>query len=382
MHAFAATVASPRSLVRPVLGAALGLALIAGLAAHAPAQAAQSASTARPANVYTETNAAAGNAVAVYTLGADGSLSAAGMVAAGGLGTGAGLGSQGALTLTANDRWLLAVDAGSNQLSLFSVDGATLKLAQTIDSGGVQPISVTVHDDIVYVLNAGGEGNISGFRLADGALTPIAGSTQPLSGGNVGAAQVAFSPSGYTLVVTEKTTNRLDVYSVDDGGVASAPVVHDSAGQTPFGFAFTQRDTAIVSEAGAGAVSSYDVFRDGGISVDTPSLADGGEAACWVATSIDGHYAYTTNAKSGSISGYSVANNGQISLLRSDGVTASTGEGSGPTDMAISRDGQALFALMGGNHGLSAFTVNADGSLGPVATASGLPATAVGLAAN
>src|SRR5207253_96166 len=115
----------------------------------------------------------------------------------------------------------------------------------------------------LYVLNAGGSGNISGFTVDNsGRLTPIAGSTQPLSGSNVGPAQVSFSPDGRQLVVTEKTTNLLDVYSVDANGIASGPTTTPSAGGTPFGFAFGHRSDLFVSEA-AGSASSY-VLQPGG----------------------------------------------------------------------------------------------------------------------
>ena len=108
--------------------------------------------------VYTLTNSAAGNEVAIFNRAADGTLTAAGSVSTGGLGTGAGLGSQGALTLSRSGRFLFAVDAGSDEISSFRVDGARLTLAGVVPSGGLLPVSVTEHDGLVYVLNAGGTG--------------------------------------------------------------------------------------------------------------------------------------------------------------------------------------------------------------------------------
>src|SRR2546422_8881029 len=102
--------------------------------------------------------------------------------------------------------------AGSNDVSVFTVGAAGLSLASRTSSGGTLPISLTVHGNELYVLNAGGSGNISGFTVDNsGGLTPIAGSTQPLSGSNVGPAQVAFSPDGRHPGVTRKTTNPLHV---------------------------------------------------------------------------------------------------------------------------------------------------------------------------
>src|SRR4029077_626960 len=104
-----------------------------------------------------------------------------------GLGTGSGLGSQGALVLSENGRWLFAVNAGSDDISVFSVDREELTLASRVSSGGTRPISMTVYRDLLYVLNAGGSGNITGFNIGrHGALTPISNSTRPLSGGAAG----------------------------------------------------------------------------------------------------------------------------------------------------------------------------------------------------
>src|SRR5260370_1149553 len=164
--------------------------------------------------VYTLANQTSGNAVALCTRAAEGTLTAAGTVSTGGTGTGAGLGSQGALALSDEGQLLFAVNAGSNEISAFVVNAeARLSLVGRVPSGGTRPISLTVHDHLLYVLNAGGRGNISGFTIAsNGALTPIAGSTRPLSGAAVGPAQVAFSPDGAVLVVTEKDTNLLGVH--------------------------------------------------------------------------------------------------------------------------------------------------------------------------
>lgn len=128
--------------------------------------------------VYTITNAADGNEVIVFQRASDGSLSMQESVSTGGLGSGTGLGSQEAVVLTENGRRLFVVNAGSNQISVFAVRNRGLKLLDVTDSGGIMPISLTLHGRILYVLNAGGSGNISGFRVRDnGRLVPLEGST-------------------------------------------------------------------------------------------------------------------------------------------------------------------------------------------------------------
>jgi 6-phosphogluconolactonase len=339
-----------------------------------------------PNAVYVLTNQAAGNEVAVFDRAGDGTLTPAGSVPTGGLGSGAGLGSQGALILD-GDR-LFAVNAGSDEISVLEAGPGGLALLDSAPSGGDTPISLTVHGDLLYVLNSGGEGNISGFTVGSGGeLAPLAGSTRPLSGVATGPAQVEFTPGGKLLVVTEKNTNKILTYALQPDGLTTGPTVQDSAGMTPFGFAFDRRSHLIVSEAFGGAVdqsamSSYVVARDGTLTVISPSVGTTETAACWVVVSKNGRFAYTTNTGSGSISGYRIGNDGSLTLLDADGVTGSTGMGSSPLDMALSRNGRFLFVLEGGDHEVGAFRVLADGSLRPIAGGGGLPSGAVGVAAR
>ncbi len=333
-----------------------------------------------PGAVFVLTNASGGNAVAAFNRAGDGSLTPAGTFATGGLGTGAGLGSQSAVILSANGRRLFAVNAGSNDISVFAVRPDGLEQLDKVASGGSNPISLTAHGDLLYVLNAGAPANISGFRIEDGTLSPLAGSTRPLSASSPGPAEVAFSPDGGVLVVTEKSTNEIDTYTVDKRGLASGPTTFASNGATPFGFAFDKRGHLIVSEAGPGAVSSYSVSEDGILAVISPSvIAVGQQAACWVAVTKNGRYAYTANAHSGTVTGYGVAQNGSLSLLNANGITGITG--GAPLDMGFSRDSQFLYVVNSGLHTINAFKVQGDGSLVSLANAGTLPASASGIAA-
>jgi len=329
--------------------------------------------------VYALTNQATDNAVAVFARSVDGALTWQANVPTGGSGAGSGLGSQGALALSEDGRWIFAVNAGSNDVSVFRVNGRGLSLASRSPSGGIRPISLTVHDDVLYVLNAGGDGNISGFSLgSDGALSPIAGSSRPLSGSAVGPAQVSFSPNGRWLVVTEKTTNRLDVYAVNEVGVASAVTTTASAGGTPFGFAFGRRDELFVSEA-AGSASSYEIERDGSLSVASGAVVTHQGAPCWAVVTKNGRFGYTANAQGGSISGFAIANDGSIGLIDPDGRTAVVGGGN--IDLALSGDSRYLYQL-NGDRSISAFRIEADGHLTAAGRTSGMLASTVGLVAR
>ena len=179
----------------------------------------------RAGKVFTSTNAVAGNELLVYSAGKNGQLTLQTRVATQGAGTGTGLGNQGSVTLSGDGRHLFVTNALSNTVSTFAVDRRRLTLQSTVDSGGLRPISVTEHEGVVYVLNANGAGNIGGFRNVQGVLTPLAGSSRPLSAATgTGSAQVGFSPDGDVLLVTEKGTNKLSSYRVRDDGTTDAPV--------------------------------------------------------------------------------------------------------------------------------------------------------------
>jgi 6-phosphogluconolactonase len=335
--------------------------------------------------VYTLTNSPSGNAVKVFHRTRHGSLSPGGQVATGGDGTGTGLGNQGALERTG--KRLFAVNAGSDSISSLKVRKHGLELLDTAGSGGDQPISVTVDGHLLYVLNAGGDGNIVGFRVSrHGRLHRLDGSTRPLSASGPGPAQVSFDPRGRALVVTEKNTDLIDTYKVNrHTGLAHGPNPQASAGATPFGFGFDERGHLIVSEAFGGAVdgsavSSY-ALDHGVIDPITSSAATTETAACWIAVTGDGRFAYTTNAGSDSISGYRIHHGGELSLLDADGRTGSTGDG--PIDMALSRGSGFLYSLNSGDGTISGFRVRADGGLAPAGGgATGLPSGGTGLVAR
>ena len=362
--------------------ASLSLAAIAFCSVHAFAAAGA---------IYTLNNSSAGNAVLVFSRSADGQISPAGTVSTGGLGSGGGLGNQGAIAIDANNAFLFAVNAGSDDISAFRIEENSLRLAGVTASGGKHPISLTVSRGILYVLNngaaTGGSDTIAGFAVANnGRLTPIM-SGLPLSGTSVGPAQIAFNNDGNLLLVAEKATNSLDLFSVDDDGVAIGPTVVPSAGQTPFGFAFGKRNEVFVSDAfggaaNAGAVTSYLVSTSQNVKTISNAVPDKQSAPCWVVLTSDGRFAYTTNTGSGNVSGYAVGFSGKLKLLNADGVTASTGTGSKPLDAAISNDAKYLYVLTPGSSNIQGFVIALDGSLTPLSQAAGIPSSASGLIAR
>jgi 6-phosphogluconolactonase (cycloisomerase 2 family) len=332
---------------------------------------------------YTISNAAAGNALVVYDRSATGSLTPVGSVPAGGLGTGGGLASQGAVTLTDDGHTVLAVNPGSNSVAAFAVRHDGPELLNTAPSGGIRPVSVAVHEHLVYVLNKNNAAlaTVSGFTLDKDGLTPIAGSTTLLHAGATDAGQVRFSPNGDVLVVTGRSSQRIDTFRVDDDGLLSDLESFDVApGATPFGFDFDNKGHLLVSLAGVGGSSgaaSYDIAKDGSITTITAPLESGQRAACWLVTSKNGRYAFVANAASASVSTFAVSPAGELTFLR-----AATIDGMTPLDLAISRDGRYLYVLAAGSHGIVTFEVGADGTLTHAGTEGDVPVAAAGIAAR
>jgi 6-phosphogluconolactonase len=355
--------------------------LAAALAAGMPALANDGEDSSTRGRVYTSSNALGGNELIVFARDESGRLEAAARLATGGQGTGAGLGSQGAVTLSSDGRFVFVVNAASHTVSTFSVRRRQVALVSVVDSGGLTPISVTESDGLVYVLNAGGSGNVAGFRNVGGELRPLHDGRRGLSAASgTNPAQVGFGADGDVLVVTEKASHRITGYGVRRDGTLGAPVPTASAGATPFGFAFDRRDHLIVSEAPGSALSSYRVDeRTGAASVISASVPNTQAAACWVAVTPNGRLAYTGNAGTSNVSSYRILRSGRLELLQA--VAGSNGTNAGATDIAVSQDGRQLFALAPRSMQVVAYRIDQDGRLANLGAIS-IPAGSVGMAAD
>ena len=339
-----------------------------------------------PSKVFTMTNAVEGNEVLMFTHHPYQGLIPSGQYDTGGTGTGSGLGNQGAVVLSKNGHWLFVVNAGSNSISIFKVGDKSLSLLTTVDSAGERPVSVTQHRNMLFVLNAGSD-SIAGFRLHhNGSVALIENSVRNLSGAGVGAAQISFTPWGDGLLVTEKATNLITSFVINDEGVPGEAIVNESAGATPFGFAFDRYGHAIVSEANGGAadassLSSYRINHNGSLRVLASAVPTTETAACWVVMSANGRTAFTTNAGSSSISAFTAKRSGKLRLTTRDGVAGFTGEGSAPIDMALSENGRFLYTLSAADGSIAAFLVLGNRHLIPLPGVVGLATGMNGLAA-
>jgi 6-phosphogluconolactonase (cycloisomerase 2 family) len=343
----------------------------------------QNASTGSAAGaVYVQTNEP-DNHVIRFARSDAGDLRETGRHATGGKGDGiAHLTSQGSVVLTQDGGYVLVANVASDDVSILAVGTDGLGSAQMVATGPA-PKSITEHGGIVYVLNTGSP-SVVGFRIADGRLDQIAGSERMLAM-NADPAQVGFSPDGATLVVTERGTDSITSFTVGEDGLLGDPVSQTSSGPTPYGFAFTSGGSLIVTEAfraekGAAAASSYTI-RDGAVTPVTASVGNGRSEICWAVVTGDDRYAFTTNFADGAVSRYAIAGDGGLTL--EDAVAGAAVEGmTGLRDEDITIDGRFLYAIDADAGRLFGWAVGDGGTLSPVGSWEGVPASGAGLAAS
>jgi 6-phosphogluconolactonase len=347
----------------------IGLLVLAAAGATANARQAAAASDV-VGHLYVNDNTVGTNTIAAFDRHADGTLTPlrGSPFAIGGAGTGTGIGSQGALQITSDGKYLLAVDAGSNQISVARIDndGELRPVGGgPVASNGVEPVSITVHGSLVYVANAGNGGsNYTGFKLNPGGhLRPIAGSTVPLPDGS-SPGDILFNGDGTKLVGTRVGTTLIDSFTVDGNGLLTAAPGSPFAAQGPgpFGSEFRPSDSTqlFVSNAHGGTNNgTVSAFSDGSngtlTSIGSSPFPDFQTAPCWVEISHDGQFLFTVNTASNSISRYAIAGDGSLGLL---GSTSLGSTSLGAEDARLSPDGGTLWVVDTGARKISGFAVS------------------------
>ena len=344
-------------------------------------------STSSNGNVYVMENDPAGNEVIAYFRTRTGRLINIGSHATNGLGAGDNaaadpLGSQNSMILSSNRQFLYVVNAGSDDISAFSLGrfGRPV-LMQKISSNGDFPVSMAISGNILYVLNSGSDGAISGYRIRNGRLVPIPNSTRALGLGastfpqgdarNLAPGDISFDTLNRRLLITYagggNSGQLLSFELNDDNTTAAFAEVVSSEGAVPFSLDFSENGTAVIAEA-SGSLSSYNYNQDNGLINVSSALTNGQAATCWVVVTDD--FTYTTNTVSGTISQFDVNRRGELSLIN---ATAASGIGL-PTDFGLTRDNRFMYVVSSSQGGVRGYSVNRrTGQLTDIGLFSGLP---------
>lgn len=381
--------------------------------------------------VYVLSNVASGNTIIVFNRDSNGSLTRLEEVSTGGFGSGPGalpppappntpgpdpLQSQDALIMTKDGHFLLAVNAGSNDISVLKVDGNGLTLTDKQPSGGLIPASIAEYQGLVYVLNegnpasapfAGGTATVTGFSLDNGGKLHAVPNSTTTIGVNAGAADILFSPNGKYFVVAEQLTNTLDVFSVKTNGLLGDRTTIQSDTPTPFGATFgadnilavTQIDVIVVNGRRQGVLngsttSTYRLSDAGSLEPVSKSVATNRTGSCWIRFTPDGRFAYSGDTGSGTVSIMSVDANGNLALA---GFASTGGRFSVPLDLDITPNGKFLYVIaaigevshippragLPANAGrIQGYQIEHDGTLIPVTTVGDIPFAAQGIVAR
>lgn len=138
-------------------------------------------------------------------------------------------------------------------MTVFAVHGSRLTRIRTIASGGRFPVSVAVHGDRVYVLNALDGGSLQGYRILGAHLVSLPGQHRALGLDPHAVPQFTHTPAQVEFT----PDNRLS------GLAAEATVTSTGAGSVPFGFAFSRDGRLLLTEAGPNALVAARLDRTG-----------------------------------------------------------------------------------------------------------------------
>jgi 6-phosphogluconolactonase (cycloisomerase 2 family) len=340
--------------------------------------------------LFVETDATSGNSVVSYWRSSDGTISYAGTTPTGGSGATAAnatadpLASQDGLVLANNGNNLIAVNAGSDTVSVFAVHGTQLTPIQQIASGGLFPDSVATSGRLVAVLNAGGAGSVAEFTWFGDHLVALPGQTRSLGLSNTtppdfhhGVGQVGYTPNGQHLVITGKLSdNSYLVYGVSgNGSLSQNPVITPALNALPFSFTFDSAGRLVATEASNSSVNTYTVNANGSLT-NVGSASEAGAALCWI-SGANGYF-FGSNAGSGTVSSFTENGAGVPQVVNAVAATAHAGT----TDSVVSPDGKFLYVESGGAGTVDAFAIGAGGSLTPIETIFNIPVASEGIAVS
>lgn len=402
------------SLFRRTALLAVSACIFTPLAVQSAAAAVDDANLPDQGRVYVLTNQLPDNSVVVLRRDSDGGLTRIQEALTGGSGSGPGprppqfgpgpgpdpLNSADAITLTEDGRFLLAVNPRSNDVSVLAVTPEGLQLVDRQPTQGIFPVSVTTRHGLVYVVNQGqsptnfltGPAGITGFFLDhEGKLSPIPGSTRTIGEPGAAPGKVAITPDGNLLIVAETIANFIDVFRLREDGRTGELTRFPSNNRTPLAIAFTHQHIMAITEGnmqsaqtgtpGGSSTSTYRITEDDTLEPISKAVPNFQTSNCWIRFTPDGHFAYTGNTGSGSVSSYSVSPHGELTLLAA--VAANTGGfASVPIDLDITPDGKYLYVIASFMGKVEGFRIESDGSLTHISDVAGFPISMQGIVAR
>jgi len=369
-----------------------------------------SAKGGRAGAVYFITNEPRGNFVVSSEIAHNGQVTPRQAVSTGGIGSHGvttdnpdpdPLFSQGAVKVSHALDVLATVNAGSNTVSLFSInraDPALLKIiGAPVNSGGDFPMSVAINNPgkQLCVLNGGANSGVSCFSIdPKQGLIPQLNNTRSLAlnqttppQGPAGtASQIQFSEDHKKLIASVKGTppkpGFFAIWDVAADGTLSnnfTPIPPNTGGLLPFSMTLINGQNAILAtDAGVG----FDIIDLANFSSSNRSSVvpiQGQGATCWSAHSGKTGNFYLTDIKTSIVTEVHVDQNLKGTIVKQ----YPQGNGSGTIDNAIARVGNNdfMYVLSANVSAIDVLALNAPGKathvqrldLAAAAKAAGLP---------
>jgi 6-phosphogluconolactonase len=299
--------------------------------------------------VYTITNPNGANAIAAYERNSQtGELTFRATYPTGGVGTGSVIDSQNPLIVNAEGTFLYAVNAGSDSISVMAIgeDGSLELVGAPVESRGVEPVSLTLNGDLLYVANRGDGANppnYSGFRVnPDGTLSRIKKRIVL----NIGdePTQVLFNKAGDMLIGLRLGARTVDCFRVirQNGKLKRWIELNNQTG--PFAGAFnpTNDSQLLVSDVRLPGAVSYTVTGAGEVNRISAVSNAPERAACWIAIHNNGVYVWVANTGTSTLSLYTVNTDGSLNLMSNHSTLAF---GRAPFEIVLDKNGQFLYEL-------------------------------------
>lgn len=218
---------------------------------------------------------------------------------------------------------LFAVNSGSNTIAVFDIQEngeLTPVPGSPFHSGGVNPVSVGLADDVLCVVNKSMDPNqpstsilpnYTTFRVTErGGLSPVAASTVSVAA-NASPTQALVGPEKELLFGADFFGGVLQSFRIGENGrlvqnppqvLPASEFVGSSAPRFPLGLgAHPKRRILYVGFVTINRLGVY-MYNEDGQLLFVRTVADSGVAICWVRANAKGDRLYATNTADGSVS--------------------------------------------------------------------------------